>query len=222
MTVPVETPTTAATWWTTLHDGMVALRAAATEGRRAYRAAQDAVADVDLDRLRLEEGAVMVSGAVSGSTVRRRPHSRTLRAIGDVYHDAETRLERVFEQAAMAYAYGVTWATEQVLEGEQPARITLPIDTFGDVPYTLPNFGERLDRWSGVERLTRLREDLERCLRADEIAGELASRDYMTEQEAAEMHAALHVAEGLPDAAFAYAQAAEGALAFAYTLTPAQ
>ncbi|MFE5159670.1 hypothetical protein ACFRNT_14340 [Streptomyces sp. NPDC056697] len=218
----VETPTTAVTWWTTLHDGMVALRAAATEARRAYRAAQHATADVNLDRLRLDEGAVMVSGAVSGTTVRRRPHERVLRAIGDVYHDAETRLERVYEQAAMAYAYGVTWATEQVLAGERPARISLPIDTFGDVPYTLPDFGERLDHWTGAGKFTRLREALERCLQADEIAADLASRDYVTEQEAGEMHDALHVAEGLPDAAFEYGQAAEEALAFAYTLTPAQ
>ncbi|MER7874857.1 hypothetical protein ABTY63_15040 [Streptomyces solisilvae] len=221
MTVPVEIPTTV-TWWNTLHDGVVALRVAAAEARRAYRAAQHACGDVEMDRLRLETGVVMVSGTVPGTTVRRRPHERALRAIADVHHDAETRLERVYEQAAMAYAYGVTWATDQVLEGEHPARITLPIDTFGDVPYALPDFGERLDRWAGVEKFTRLREDLERCLRADEIAADLASRDYVTEQEAAEMHEALHAAASLPDAAFAYAQAAEEALAFAYAAAAAQ
>ncbi|WP_060952420.1 hypothetical protein [Streptomyces hygroscopicus] len=221
MTVPVEAPTTV-TWWNTLFDSMVALRAAAGEARRAYRAAQHSAGDVVLDRLRLEEGTVMVSGAVSGTTVRRRPHERALRAIADVHHDAETRLERVYEQAAMAYAYGVTWATEQVIEGEQPVRITLPIDDFGDVPYTLPDFGERLDHWAGVGKFTRLREDLERCLQADEIAADLASRDYVTEQEAGEMHDALQAAEGLPDAAFEYALAAEGALTFAYTAAAAQ
>ncbi|WP_432589963.1 hypothetical protein ABVG11_34375 [Streptomyces sp. HD1123-B1] len=214
MSTQTQLPPT--TWWTTLHDGMVALRAAATEARRAYRSVQLAMADAHPDRLRLEDGTVRVPGTVPGRMVPRRPHDHALTALRDVYFDAESRLDRLYGQTAMAYAYGVTWVAQQLLDGRTPTQIEVPIDHYGTPPSALPVLGEGLAGWDGLAELERLRARYEECVRADELGEELATADYVTEQQAAAMHAAFATARGMWDAAYDYAAAAEGAVDHAY------
>ncbi|MFC8361093.1 hypothetical protein ACFUIY_14620 [Streptomyces griseorubiginosus] len=206
---------TALTWNTSLEDSVFALGAAARECQSAARAAAITTGHYDLDRLRLLDGKV--HHGHSGYTGEQEPHLTALSRIGDVHLKATHRLKLLYEQAAEAYAHGANWAVRQVQAGQQPAHVTLKVDPDGTylLGGSLPAL--ELHRFASAKALEGARQAYERCLVAGWEAEGIGRQDYVSDHEAGEMHAALDMAGGLPDAAYAYGVLAESALRWALT-----
>ncbi|WP_330349621.1 hypothetical protein [Streptomyces sp. NBC_00582] len=200
-------------WTVSLQDSVYALGAAARECQAAHRAAAIAHRHVDLDRIRLLDGKVLCRHV--SYTGEQEPHLTSLSRIGDVQMKAEQRLNRLYEEAARAYAHGANWAVRQVLSGQQPAHVELKVDADGlfVLGETMPVL--QLDRCASASALEAARRTYERCIVAGFEAEGIASQDEIADYEAGEMHAALDVAAGLPDAAYAYGELAEGAVHWA-------
>lgn len=202
-------------WNASLEDSVFALGAAARECKRAYEAAIIAKEHVDLDRVRLLDGKV--THRAPGYTTEQEPHLAALSRIGDFQLQAQFRFKRLYEEAARAYAHGTHWAIRQVQAGQQPARVELPTD--GSGRYHLADSLPALDlgRYAQADALESARQAYERCLNAGADAEAIAAQRDVSDHEAGQMHQALDVAAGLPDAAYAYGVLAEGALRFAIT-----
>lgn len=200
-------------WHRDLEDSVFALGAAARECQSAYQAAVLAKGHVDLDRIRLLDGKVVHRRPAFTSD--QEPHLTALSRIGTALLENEFLLRRLYEDAARAYAHGANWAVQQVLFGQQPAHVELKIDDTG--AYLLAEMQPvlQLDRYAKANALEVARRAYERCLVAGFEAEGIASQEYVADHEATEMHEALDVAAGLPDAAYAYGVLAEGALHFA-------
>ena len=168
-----------------------------------------------MDRLRLLDGKVLTGHP--GFTGEQEPHLAALSRIGNVQLRTQHELERLYAQAAEAYAHGANWAVRQVQAGEQPAQAALKVDS--DDAYvidgSLPALD--LDRFVQAKAVEEARRTYERCLVAGWEAEGIGRQDYIADHEAGEMHAALDVAVGLPDAAYAYGVLAESALRWALT-----
>jgi hypothetical protein len=200
-------------WNASLEDSVYALGAAARECQAAYQATVLAKRNVDLDRIRLLDGKV--THRTPSYTTEQEPHLTALSRIGTALLENEFLLRRLYEEAAQAYAHGATWAAQQVLSGQQPARVEFETDGRG--AYVFAQFVPvlKLDRYAKTNALEAARRAYERCLVAGFEAEGIASQDYVADHEATEMQQALDVADGLPDAAYAYGVLAESALHFA-------
>ncbi|MFE7411468.1 hypothetical protein [Streptomyces laurentii] len=203
-------------WFETLTDSAYALGAAAREARTAHQAAQAAAAQYDLDRVRLLDGEITVPGLFTPP----RPHDRAVMGIGKALQECRDRMERLYADAALSYAYGTAWAIQQVLDGQEPPRVELGwtpeghlILPTGLVPVP-PEF-DGLERWCDHGRFEQARKRWEACDYAKEYADELAGQEYLADHEASEMHQAYGDARGLTDAAYAYGVLAESALRYA-------
>jgi len=207
--------TTASSWTTSLEDSVFALGAAARECQSAARAAALTTGHYDLDRLRLLDGKVL--NAHPGFTGEQEPHLAALGRIGSIHLKTQHELERLYMEAAEAYAHGANWAVRQVQSGKQPPHVTLKVDAAGSyvIDGTLPALG--LDRFASAKALEAAHRVYERCLVAGWEAEGIARQDYIADHEAGQMHAALDMAGGLPDAAYAYGVLAESALRWALT-----
>lgn len=197
-------------WHYTLEDSVYALGAAAREAQRAWKGARLAVENIDLDRIKPIDGQVEFTGSRSYGP--HRPHDAALFAVGDVLRDAEQRLRDLYENTALAYAYGAAWAIEQVQAGKQPAHVELKRDAAGQ-----PVFGllPEIDlRCVTGPKLAAARETLIACEAARSLGDDLAAQTYLADHEAGEMHAAWEQGDGLPDAAYAYGLLAESGLHF--------
>ncbi|WP_299542078.1 hypothetical protein [uncultured Streptomyces sp.] len=202
-------------WTESLFDSVYALYETATEYRTALGAAQLAVSSVDYDRRRTHEGRIGIEGrtTVHGRPFTTAPHDRALHLLSRTYRDTETKMRGHFEDSALLYASGTAWAIRTVLEGGTPPVVAFQVDEDrSPVPrgMTIPP----LDRYAGATALTAAYEEVVRRAGASEYAEDLAGRDYVSEHEAGEMHAAIDVAEGLAGAAFAYGLLAQRALSF--------
>jgi hypothetical protein len=208
---------TARTWTMSLEDSVFALGAAARECQSAARAAAITTGHYDLDRLRLLDGKVLHGHP--GFTGEQEPHLAALSRIGTIQLRTMHELERLYAQAAEAYAHGANWAVRQVQAGQQPAHVTLKVDSDGAyvIDGSLPALV--LDRFSQATAVEAARRTYERCLVAGWEAENLSRQDYVSDHEAGEMHAALDVAVGLPDAAYAYGVLAESALRWVLTMS---
>ncbi|MCB5177802.1 hypothetical protein [Streptomyces antimicrobicus] len=205
-------------WFESLTDSVHALGAAAREAQHAHHAARISLAHYDLDRLRAVDGELMVPGRPSGMPFR--PHDHALFTIGDAHRRQANTLYRLFCQTADGYAYGTTWAIRQVLDGRQPPVVELRRSEQGF--YVLPSEAhpsteafEALGRWAGKAEFDRALTELQRREAAAEYAEGLDAYEYLTDHEASAMHDAARIAEGRPDAAYAYGEHAERALRFA-------
>ncbi|MET9099995.1 hypothetical protein [Streptomyces antibioticus] len=199
-------------WTHTLTDSVYALGAAAREHQAAYRAAVLAQAHVDLDRLRLLNGKVTITSAGRGE---QEPHLAALNRIGDVLSEARDQLERLYTNAAEAYAHGAQWAAREVLLGKEPAHVELYVGENG--LYRVPEYVPVLpvEKFSNGKALEAARRRYERCLVAGYEAEGIGSQEYVSDHDAGVMHEALDIAAGLADAAYAYGVLAEGAVHFA-------
>ncbi|MFI8398731.1 hypothetical protein ACIGG5_00575 [Streptomyces sp. NPDC085463] len=203
-------------WFETLTDSVFALGAAARETRTALQAAQAAVAQYDLDRVRLLDGGITVPGLFTPT----RPHDRAVMGIGKALQECRDRMERLATDAALSYAYGTAWAILRVLDGQEPPRVELGLTAEGHltIPAELapiPPTIAGLDRWCDNAKFEKARQQWWECDSAGEYASALAEQEYLADHEASEMHQALDVAQGEADAAYAYGVLAESALHFA-------
>jgi hypothetical protein len=212
--------TTARSWTMSLEDSVFALGAAARECQTAARAAAITTGHYDLDRLRLLDGKVL--NAHPGFTGEQEPHLAALSRIGTVQLRTKHELERLYAQAAEAYAHGANWAVRQVQSGKQPTQVTLKVDADGTYVFDGSPLALDLDRFVQAKAVEAARRAYERCLVAGWEAEGIARQDYIADFEAGQMHGALDIAAGLPDAAYAYGVLAEAALRWALTTSAAR
>ncbi|MET9815284.1 hypothetical protein [Streptomyces sp. NPDC006355] len=205
-------------WSASLEDSVFALGAAARECQRAYQAAVLAKGHVDLDRVRLLDGNVALRAP--GYIAEHEPHLAALSRIGDVQVKTQFRLKELYEESARAYAHGANWAVRQVQDGQQPARVEVKVDADGR--YLIDEWMPALvlDRYAEAAAVESARKAYEWCLTAGATAEVISQQGYIADHEAGQMHQALDIAAGLPDAAYAYGVLAEGALRFAITQSP--
>ncbi|MFJ4322212.1 hypothetical protein ACIP3A_03700 [Streptomyces tricolor] len=201
-------------WDDSLTDSVYALGAAARECQTAHQAAVIAKEHVHLDRIKLLDGTV--DRRHPGYTTEQEPHLTVLSQIGTIQLNTKHQLQRLYTEAALAYAHGANWAVRQVQSGEQPAHVAFTVDATGASDFgPLPEL--KLDRYAGEAALERARRAYERCLAAGAEAEDIDRQAYIADHEASAMHAALDIAAGLADAAYAYGVQAERALSFALT-----
>ncbi|MFI8256963.1 hypothetical protein [Streptomyces filamentosus] len=203
-------------WFETLTDSAYALGAAAREARTALQAAEAAVAQYDLDRVRLLDGEVTVPGLFSPT----RPHDRAVMGIGKTLQECRNRMEHLYTDAALSYAYGTAWAILRVLDGQEPPCVELGLTAEGHltIPSELapiPPVIAGLNRWCDNAKFDKARQRWRECDSAGEYASALADQEYLADHEANEMHQALDVTQGEADAAYAYGVLAESALHYA-------
>ncbi|MEU9245825.1 hypothetical protein [Streptomyces sp. NPDC048385] len=205
----------AQSWTVSLEDSVFALGAAARECQAAARAAAITTGHYDLGRLRLLDGKV--KRCRTAYTGEQEPHLAALSRIGQVQLQTQHQLERLYEEVARAYAHGANWAVLAVRAGEQPAHVALKVNDVDD-SCEFDAYMPTLDfAFSGSAQLEAARRVYERCIVAGYEAEGIGRQDYIADHEAGEMHAALDVAAGLSDAAYAYGVLAEGALRWTLT-----
>ncbi|MFD7978818.1 hypothetical protein [Streptomyces sp. NPDC059071] len=203
-------------WFESLTDSVFALGAAARETRTAHQAAQAATAQYDLDRVRLLDAEVAVTGKRSLS----RPHDQAVMRIGDALRECENRMASLYDRAAASYAYGTAWAILRVLDGQEPPHAEVGWTNDGSlaIPRELcpiPPQIEGLERWRDNARFEKARQLWWDCDSAGEFASALADEGYLDDHQAYEMHEAFAEARGMADAAYAYGVLAESALRYA-------
>ncbi|MEV7959325.1 hypothetical protein ACIO6T_41295 [Streptomyces sp. NPDC087532] len=202
-------------WTESLFDSVYALYETAHEYRTAHRAAQVAEQMVGMDRRQIHEGRIALQGRVNayGRTRTREPHEKAIYDLGTLYRQAESKLHRCYEEAALLYASGAAWSIATVQDGHTPAVVEFNTDDNGDaVPHRLHIPG--LDTYAEGPALDAAYNAVRDCMGAAEYAEDLAGRDYVTDHEAGEMFRAGNAALGLADAAFAYGLLAQRAVNF--------
>ncbi|MGW8570613.1 hypothetical protein [Streptomyces niveus] len=200
------------TWFQSLTDGIHALGAAAREYRAANQAARVASWHIDPARLLPVDGSVHVPGRDFV-----RPHDDALLKLGDLYSDLRNSAQELYENASLAYAYGAISAVRSVLAGERPPYVELGRrDGRYELPKgALPEMDRSLGQWAGAEKLARLRERVIERERARALVSDFEFYEDLAGCEAPELTAASACAAGLADSAYAYGEAAQGALHFA-------
>jgi hypothetical protein len=205
-------PKPTAPWFHSLTESVYALGAAAREYRTANQAARTASWHIDPLRLLPVDGTVSV---VDRDYIR--PHDDAVWKIGDLYSELGSRTKKLYENAALAYAYGTTAVLVSVLKGERPSHIELGR---GDglyvlPPIPLPDLSEELGNWRDSQGLSALRQNVAERECAVAAVNDLLSCEDLADYESADMTHASEVAAGLADSAYAYGEQAESALHFA-------
>ncbi|MFI1809897.1 hypothetical protein ACH414_06090 [Streptomyces sp. NPDC020422] len=203
-------------WFESLTDSVFALGAAARETRTAHQAAKAAAAQYDLDRVRLLDGEIIVPGLFTPP----RPHDRAVMGIGKTLQECQDRMERLYTDAALSYAYGTAWAILRVLDNQEPPRVELGLTAEGHLTLPselapIPPQITGLERWCDNAKLEEARLRWWACDSAAEYASALDDEPYLSDQQANEMHAAYAEGQGMADAAHVYGVLAESALHYA-------
>jgi hypothetical protein len=149
-----------------------------------------------------------------------RPHDDALFVIGSVLSEQRRKLNSLYVQAALGYAYGAAWAILRVLDGQHPDTVELGRTPQGEyiIPGELcpvPSLMPKLQRWNGYEKFVCAHARWAQCDMAAAYADYLDEQSSLTDHEAGELDDAIDSAAGLPDAAYAYGVLAESGLAFA-------
>lgn len=204
------TETTVA-WFHSLTESVAGLGSAAREYRTAAQAVRIASWHLDPVRLLPADGSVRVIGSD-----RLRPHDDAVTQLGALYGDLGYRVRKLYENAALAYAYGTATVLAAVLAGDEPAHVALGRR---DGRYVLPrgplpDFREPLTAWKDNESLAARREDLVERENAAAIADEFAHYADLADYDVSDLTAASKLAAGLADTACAYGELAESALHF--------
>jgi hypothetical protein len=214
--MPLPTDTAAAPWFDTLTSSVYALGAAARECRTAHQTARAATWNLDPYRLMPVEGAVNIPGQYFV-----RPHDDAVGKLSDAYATLTGHTRKLYENTALAYAYGTAAVLEAVLNGDHPTHVIL---SRVNGLYTRPNAllpdltASALSVWRDCRRLDLLRQDVtaRECAAATVEAWnfyeDLADGPLTSEVTDAEALAA-----GLADTALAYGETAESALHYALT-----
>ncbi|WP_327088549.1 hypothetical protein OIE66_40580 [Nonomuraea sp. NBC_01738] len=193
-----------------LQASVYALGAAAREYQAALRLARTGAWGVRFDRLRPVDGEIIVPGREA-----HRPHDMALFEIADKLGALVTCMETSYEDAALLYAYGATWAAHEIIQGRAPNLVEVRLRDSIPAPGTRPVIGEHLTRWAGRTDYARALGTLLDAELALEHGSGLASEDDLADHEVGEMHDALIRAEGLADAAYAFGVQAERSVHFA-------
>ncbi|MEU3256147.1 hypothetical protein [Streptomyces sp. NPDC006997] len=216
-----------APWFEHLTDSVRALGEAAREWQLAAQAATVDHARADHHGLTDHEGRV--TGLPPADAVgwqarphHPRPHSVARRQLEKHYRDAMYAARHGYEDAARLYASGAAWAVRQVQDGHQPHQVEFATaQANGSTLLALVPGSERIDlkaltaaRYAEAASVTAAFERLDRCLYAAQYAEDIDDQDYIADHEATQMHDALTVAAGIPDAAYDYGLALEGVLQF--------
>ncbi|MGK5731473.1 hypothetical protein [Streptomyces sp. URMC 124] len=148
-------PTPTIAWYDDLTASVFALGAAAREGRLAHQAAAVAAWQVEPARLQTVSGDVNISGEYKISP--RDVVLSQIRALSRAHQHVTTDL---YENLALAYAYGTASALLTVIKGYRPRYVELQRDQtdhyeLPDEP--LPDFRGDLGHWPSQRRLALLR-----------------------------------------------------------------
>ncbi|MEU9333097.1 hypothetical protein AB0D49_08015 [Streptomyces sp. NPDC048290] len=196
-------------WFHSLAESVSALGAAVREYRAAHAAARVTSWHIHPLRVLSAEGTVRVLGRDHI-----RPHDDALLRLGDLSKEMETRIEKLYEDAALAYAYGTSSAVLAVVQGGRPSHLALGRrDGLYERPAaSLPDLREHLGHWARSARLASLRQRLTERERAAVTVRELSFFADLADYESAETTEAAALAAGLADSAYAYGELAETAL----------
>ncbi|WP_340382262.1 hypothetical protein U5640_36230 [Streptomyces sp. SS7] len=221
---PVNAP-----WFEHLADSVDALGEAAREWKLAHQAAGLAHEQTDPMRRILHDGKVTgqpgpEAVGFNAKPFTRTPHCAAVFELQRIYMEAKHHTRAEYGHAALLYASGAAWAIRAVRAGEQPARVVFGVETEGDngqrelVPDDL-----RLDagldafdadRYSKADKLRAACARLTECLGAGEMAAAIGDQEYVSERDDADAAEAWAIAEGGPDAAYAYGHLLREALGF--------
>lgn len=204
-------PNPTVAWFDSLTASAQALGAAAREYRTAAQTARIASWNTDPARLLPLNGAASVTGRDFV-----RPHHDAVWTLGKLFGGLRAETEKLYENAAQAYAYGTVTAVVSALRGEHPTHIEL---RRRDGRYVLPagplpDLGEPLADWSRGERLAALRQQVIEREHARAAVAEFEFFEDLGDCGAAELTEARERASGLGDSSYAYGEAAESALHF--------
>ncbi|MET8981009.1 hypothetical protein ABZX85_35945 [Streptomyces sp. NPDC004539] len=204
-------PETTLAWFHTLSDSVAALGAAAREYRMAHQATQATAWHFDPARLTTEDGQTRVPGQYFFQ-----PHVDAHRTLKEVYGAAELRLKDLYENTALAYAYGTAAVIKAIRDGEHPhhVEVTRVDSRYGLTAERLPDLAETLALWDGSADLAALRDIVIQHERARQVAREFSYFEDLADYRGHAVTEASEYAVGLADAAFTYAEAAERALHF--------
>ncbi|MEV3980775.1 hypothetical protein [Nonomuraea sp. NPDC049758] len=206
-------------WRISLEDSVLGLRFAADEYRSALRLAQSGRWSVNTIRLKELPGAISLRDAgaqLRGSDDTLRPYDRAVVEIGELFTLLVHDLQDAYERAALLYAYGATWAVEQIALGRTPASVEVRTDAAGrPVPGPRPEIRGHLERMAGLGDLEDALIDLIACEDARAYGNELAKLPSLGDHEAGAMHKALDKARGIGNAAHLFGVQAERALQYA-------
>lgn len=199
---------TTSTWRTNLQDSVLALRMAADEHRGALRLAQTGRWAVAIPRLQHNPGAVTIGG-----WSQMHPVDTAVATLRDIFDRLTLELHDRYEDAALAYAYGATWAASQVLDGHTPDAVALAVGDDGrPAPGARPNITAHLATYPGRAAYVAAHLTLAEHESARALGDELAARPYLAGHEASEMHDAYASSRDLADAAHTFGVEAERAL----------
>ena len=199
-------------WFISLTESVYALGTAAREFRAAYRTAQTASWHVDPARVLPVDGSVSVVDAMSFI----RPHDEALRQLGEAYGRLDAQVHQLYENAALAYAYGTAGVLLAIACGGCPEYVHLGRKDGLYVPEggALPNLQYALSSWPGAGRLAELQTALHERQLAGQGFDDLPPLDCLTQYEASMADDTAQFARGLADSAYAYGEMAERALHF--------
>lgn len=221
---PVNAP-----WFEHLTDSVDALGNAAREWKLAHQAAELAHAQTDPMRRILHDGKVtgQPGPEVTGWNAKpftRTPHVAAVFELQRLYMHTMHHARAEYGHAALLYACGAAWAIRAVRAGEQPARVVFGVDDEGDngqrelVPDDLRLDAGldafEADRYSKADKLKAACARLTECLGAAEAAEAIGDQEYVSERDDADAAEYWAIAEGGPDAAYAYGNLLREALGF--------
>jgi hypothetical protein len=198
-------------WFHDLTESVFAVGAAAREYRMAHLAAQATTWHYEPARLAPEDGSVSVVGRYFSH-----PHHEALRYLKEIQDSAELRIKNLYENTALAYAYGTAGAVAEVVSGRGPRHLEfVRKDGFYELTdEALPELENALDCWPGGPNLVALGEILTEHVRARDLARGFAFYEDFADCHSPEAAEATEFAAGLAEAAYTYGEAAERALQF--------
>lgn len=209
--MPQQTPA----WFDTLTASVQALGAAAREYRMAERTALNTLWTTDPTRLISIDGTVDVAGRDSTQDAVR-PQYAAWYQLRLLYRELHDRTQKLYEDAAVAYAHGAATALHSVLAGDRPERVELVRRGRRRVRLAdeLPDLRTSLPEWPGTSRLAALREQV---IRRERARTEVTDFEFFEDLADCVVPQWSHLAElaaGLGDSAQVYGETAESALHF--------
>ncbi|MFI1826614.1 hypothetical protein ACH41E_09165 [Streptomyces sp. NPDC020412] len=207
-------PTATIPWFHSLTDSIAALGAAAREYRTASQSARIAVWHFEPLRLLPVDGAISVPGRDFV-----RAHDDATLKISNLYGELERATASLYENAALAYAYGTAHALLAVLRGERPSYLEFDRRDGEYVRPTapLPDFNDVVEQWTSKPDLAALRERVIEGERARSSVDDLAFYEDLAGYETPTIADLRDRAAGLADSAYAYGEAAERILYYLLT-----
>ncbi|MFI5703649.1 hypothetical protein ACIA78_26830 [Streptomyces xanthochromogenes] len=198
-------------WFHSLTQSVAALGLAAREYGMAAQSARLAAWSVDSARLAVVPGTVSVRGRHYLS-----PYDDSVRQLSELHTEVERQIRDLYENAALAYAYGTAAVVTSVREGRCLSHVELGrIDGRYVIPKEpLPHFGGALDEWLGGPYLGLLRDIVIEHVRAKK---EIRERDFfedLADCESTQFAEVSELASGLADSAMTYGEHVERALHF--------